>query len=108
MSKEAFKEFVRLKPDLIKQVTSNKTSWQKLYEIYELYGEDKNIWNNYVNNNQINYSFNEIINNLKNIDLNKLQSGIENIQNTISLIQGFSPNNNQQPEQRYKYMKMDD
>ena len=108
MSKEAFKEFVRLKPDLIKQVTSNKTSWQKLYEIYELYGEDKNIWNNYVNNNQINYSFNEIINNLKNIDLNKLQSGIENIQNTMSLIQGFSPNNNQQLEQRYKYMKMDD
>ena len=39
MSKETFKEFVRLKPELIKQVNSNKTSWQKLYEIYEIYGD---------------------------------------------------------------------
>ena len=108
MSKETFKEFVRLKPELIKQVNSNKTSWQKLYEIYEIYGEDNNIWNRYVNNNQTNYSINEIINNIKNIDLNKLQSGIENLQNTISLIQGFSINNNNQPEQRYKYRKIDD
>ena len=108
MSKETFKAFVRLKPELSKQVINNKTSWQKLYEIYELYGEDSNIWNNYINSNQITNSLSEIINNLKNIDINKLQSGIENIQNTISLIQGFSINNNNAGEQRYKYRRMDD
>ena len=108
MSKENFKKFVRLKPELIKQVTANKTSWQKLYEIYELYGEDSNIWNNYINTNTITNSLNELINNIKNIDINKMQTGIENIQNAISLMQGFSINNKEQSEQRYKYRKIDD
>ena len=41
MSKVEFKEFVSKNPYLINQVTSGKTSWQKLYEIFDLYGESK-------------------------------------------------------------------
>ena len=89
MSKENFKNFVRNNPNLVKYVKDNKTTWQQLFETYELYGEDINIWKQYTNETKLTNSFNEIINTIKNIDLEKLQNGIESIQSTISLIQNF-------------------
>ena len=47
MSKETFKEFVRKKPELADYVKDNTMTWQKFYELYDLYGEDENIWNKY-------------------------------------------------------------
>ena len=47
MSKETFKLFVRRHPELANYVLKNNTSWQQIYEIYELYGENNSIWNNY-------------------------------------------------------------
>ena len=38
MSKESFKDFARLHPELATQVVNNKISWQKLYELYDIYG----------------------------------------------------------------------
>ena len=40
MSKETFKEFIRNKPYLIDYVNDNTMSWQKFYELYDLYGEN--------------------------------------------------------------------
>lgn len=111
MSKEDFKLFVRTKPELIKYVKEKNASWQKLYEIYELYGEDCSIWNEYLNEStKLTSSFNDIFNTIKNIDLNKVQSGIESIQNTISMLQNFGSSNvnTNSSEPRYKYQKMDD
>jgi len=110
MSKDNFKSFVRKKPQLVKYVNEKNISWQKLYEIYELYGDDDNIWNEYIQENRISNSFSEILNTIKSIDLEKLQNGIESIQSTISLIQNFGTNkvNNNNYEPRYKYHHMDD
>lgn len=108
MSKDNFKKFVRQNPNLINYVSKNKTTWQQLYEIYELYGEDNKIWEQYNISTKVNNSLNEIFNTIKNIDLNKLQSGIENIQSTISLIQNFSITNQNNYEPNYKYQQMDD
>ena len=36
MSKELFKKFVRLHPELGNSVIDGKTSWQKLYELYDM------------------------------------------------------------------------
>jgi hypothetical protein len=109
MSKDSFKNFVRQNPNLAKYVNENKTTWQKIYEIYELYGENHSIWNEYRYENKVSNSFNEIIKTIKTIDLEKLQSGIENIQSTISLIQNFG-NNNQTTnyEPKYHYQHLDD
>ncbi|MBQ7105412.1 MAG: hypothetical protein IJN90_06100 [Bacilli bacterium] len=106
MSKESFKKFVKKNPSLINYVTSNKISWQSLYEIYELYGENDSIWNEYKISNKYNYSLNEIFNTIKNIDLKKLQSGIENIQSTINLIQNFGApkQNNYEPNRKYQHI----
>lgn len=108
MSKDNFKNFVRQNPTLIKHVNNNKITWQKLYEMYELYGENNRIWEDYIYPPKLNNSLNEILNTIKNIDLERLQSGIENIQSTIALIQNFNPNNNSNYEPNYKYHHMED
>ena len=53
MSKETFKRFVRSHPTLVKKVNEGNTSWQKLYEMYDLYGENHSIWNSYFNDSNI-------------------------------------------------------
>ena len=45
-----FKLFVKNNPNLITYVRNNTMSWQKFYELYDLYGEDNNIWSEYLNN----------------------------------------------------------
>lgn len=94
MSKESFKSFVRNYPELGNSVMDNKTSWQKLYELYEMYGEDNNIWDKYINNSSLNNdtrstSINELINMIKNVDLDSVQKGVNNLQKTIGLLQNI-------------------
>ena len=47
MSKDTFKTFAKSHPELAKNVMSGKTSWQKLYELYDIYGENSNVWDTY-------------------------------------------------------------
>ncbi len=109
MSKiDEFKEFVRKNPSLISQVKDNKMTWQQFYEFYDLYGEDQNIWNNYINNNKkeiktenksVSSSLTEIINMAKNMDVNKMQEGIVSLQKAIGLVSDlFVKDNNKSSE----------
>ena len=61
MSKVEFKEFVKKNPNLISFVERGETNWQKLYELYDLYGESSDVWNKYLKNNT------ESTNNINNI-----------------------------------------
>lgn len=93
MSKETFKSFARLHPELVKSVMSNKTSWQQLYELYEIYGEDSTIWNTYFysdkesTNPTFPDTFKDLLATIKNLDMESVQKGISNIQKTIGLLQ---------------------
>lgn len=93
-----FKLFVKKNPNLINYVRDNSMSWQKFYELYDLYGEDNNVWNKYLNNNSTTETrtksetnsnssrFTDILNMAKNIDADRLQEGITSVQKAISLI----------------------
>lgn len=83
MKKEAFKEFAKLHPELINYLKNNKDmSWQKLYEIYDIYGEDDKIWEPYLKTNNTN-----ITDVIKNIDTKKVQEHIGTAQKALNLIQ---------------------
>lgn len=115
MSKETFKSFVRNYPQLGNSVMSNKTSWQKLYELYEIYGENSNVWDNYISNktsiidnDSRASSFNELVNMIKNVDLDSVQKGVMNLQKTIGLLQDIGIGSKAkeeiyQPRPLYKY-----
>ena len=61
MKKEEFKEFVRKHPNLIKYVKSNEMTWQKFYEMYDLYGEEESIWKDYLGNKNSENNTKEIV-----------------------------------------------
>ena len=106
---EDFKLFVKKHPNLINYVKNNEMSWQKFYEIYYLYGEDDKIWNSYINtNNTTNkHSLSDLIEMAKNIDVEKVQSGITSLQKALGLVNDLftkdnKPNNNYRPRPLYR------
>ena len=52
MSKENFKLFARNHPELVGFIKNGDMTWQKFYEIYDIYGEDAKSWSSYINTAQ--------------------------------------------------------
>ena len=99
---DMFKEFVRNNPFLIDYIKKGDTTWQKMYEIYDLYGEDEDAWSKFLikedkksssikNNNY----FEELVNMAKKIEVDKVQEGITSLQKTLGLFgELFTSNSN--------------
>ena len=89
-----FKEFVRNNNHLISYIKNNNKSWQEVYEIYDLYGEDEGAWNKFLNDergksntntgNKSNY-IDDIVRMAKSVDMDKVQEGISSLQKTLGL-----------------------
>ena len=118
MSKETFKLFARAHPELASSVLKGNTSWQQLYELYEIYGENNSIWNQYFTTTSITdnitssaSTLKDFISSFKNMDMDSVQKGITNIQKTISLLQEIglgSRNNNVNYEAKPIYKRFED
>ena len=113
MSKERFKNFVRLHPELSNYVNNNQMTWQKFYDMYDLYGEDNSIWNKYLNNNKTE-NIKELFNMIRSVDLDSVQKSISGMQKAIGLIQDLGigvgskkveESINREPKQMYKYFE---
>jgi len=85
--KEAFKNFAKTHPELVNSIKSGDTSWQKLYEIYDIYGEDDRAWNTYFNKNTNISGINSIGDIVKNIDMDSIQKHINTAQKALGLVQ---------------------
>lgn len=92
-----FKNFVKKNPHLIHYVNNEDYTWQKFYEMYDLYGEEHEVWNDFVKQEKKeepqkkeepkkNNPWEDILNYAKNIDVDKMQSGIQSIQKAIGLV----------------------
>ena len=109
-SKEQFKLFVSKNPNFAKNVSSGKTSWQKLYEIYDLYGEENDIWNEYRNIENVSestssLSFKSILNSLKGINLDSLQENVSSIQKAVGFLEDLTRENPKKDEKKKKEKK---
>lgn len=117
MSKESFKLFVKKHPDLVNYIRNNEMTWQKFYEIYDLYGENNEVWNKYFENRLSNLSLGdtslkEIFNMVKKVDLNSVKKGVEGLQKVVGLAQdiasvksGNTNLNSYQSRPIYKYFE---
>lgn len=108
MSKETFKEFIKRKPELAKAVFNNKTTFQKLYEAYDMYGEDNEIFNELLTQKNdvketVTPSFKEITSLFRNIDLDTVQRSVNGLQKAVNLISEIVPQNNNNIEPNYNY-----
>ncbi len=94
---DEFKKFVRENPHLINYVKSNKMTWQQFYEIYDLYGPNDNIWNDFKDNSSqdnITSTIKGIVNLVKGIDLKSIQKALTSLDKAIEAFKGFNSNEN--------------
>ena len=86
--KEQFKIFAKNHPELVTYIKNQEMSWQKFYEIYDIYGEDEIAWKDYikVNSNNSKEIPNIIQDKIKNIDMNSIQEHIKTAQKALSLV----------------------
>lgn len=124
MSKDSFRAFVRSNPNFIYSVRNKRVTWQELYELYDLYGEDKSVFNKYLESSSNNSSssrgssksaFNDISNMIKELDVDKVQNGVTSLQKALSLFselfaskEGASNNGGNNYEPRAVYKRFED
>ena len=117
---DLFKEFVRNNSFLLYYIRNGDKTWQEMYQIYDLYGEDEDAWrrflvredkndNNKKNNNYCYY----LVNMAKKVDVNKVQEGITSLQKTLGLFgELFNNNSNHTNSNNYNprplYRRFDD
>ena len=112
--KEEFKLFVRRNPQFVDYVRNNKITWQQLYEIYDLYGENNDIWNSFKDNKSNDNA--SLVNTVKDffslfkgIDLNGIQKTLTSLDKAIEAFKGFNSdnktNNNYEERPKYKYFE---
>jgi len=103
--KEEFKSFVKKNPHLISFVKKGEMTWQKFYEIFDLYGEDEEVWKEYIKKEEPkleNKNTNSNFDFLKNIDLDSIQNGVGSLQRVLGLLGDLSSKDSSPAKEEYK------
>ena len=90
--KEQFKNFARLHPELVTYIKNGDMSWQRFYEIYDIYGEEESAWSSYfntttaANTTSATDAVGVITDKIKNIDMSSIQEHIKTAQKALNLV----------------------
>lgn len=93
--KEEFKKFACNHPELINFVNKNEMTWQKFYDMYSLYGEKSEVWDNYFKEQKETKSsektissatVSDIVEMIKKVDIDSVQKNITTINKALNLI----------------------
>lgn len=122
-----FKDFIKNKPFLKEKVKNNQTTWQELYERYDLYGPEDEIFTNQKeettnpeNKNsddqqdkekesKTDDSFSSFFNMISGIDVDKISDGLNGMKKILNILSEittgeeattFSSRRNQKPYKR--------
>ncbi len=76
-------------------------SWQKFYEMYDMYGDKSEVWNDYLNTKEekvkevaaTSLGLTDILSWFKNVDLDSLQEGINSVSRVVGVLQDFGDSN---------------
>lgn len=90
-----FKEFVKQNPNLLKYVNNGEMTWQKFYEMYDIYGTNNEVWNKYLSITTAASATStfDLINWFKNINVDSLQENINSIRRVIGVLQDLGSSN---------------
>lgn len=89
--KSEFKKFLSGHPEILKYIKEKEMTFQDFYEIYDIYGEDANVWDKYFENDIESGSTRDKISELtsifKNVNMDNIEHHVNNAQKAISIIQ---------------------
>ena len=85
--KDEFKHFASSHPELNEYVRKGDMTWQKFYEMYDIYGEDNRGWDKYITSTNSEIKTSSIPKILNNIDMNSIQEHINTAQKALGVIQ---------------------
>lgn len=107
---EEFKGFVNKNPRLITYVKKGEMTWQKFYELYDLYGESDAAWKSYLTGESkeveaatTGFGVGEIVSWLKNINLDSLQEGVNSLQRVVGVLQDLGSKDNSETNTKEEY-----
>ena len=86
MSVENFKKFVKTRPTLAEYVTKGEVTWQKFYDMYELYGENSSVWDKYMIGTS-SVTIKDLFERFQNIDVTEVQNSITSLQKAVGYIE---------------------
>ena len=84
--KTEFKEFVKKYPTFANYVQNRNTTWQELYELWDMYGDDDKVFSRY---KTVGTDLNNVINGIKNINMDSVKKNLNSIEKGIKLLQDF-------------------
>ena len=90
--KDDFRLFVQSKPHLASYVENGSMTWQKFYEMYDLYGESNSIWDKYTDIRNIN-SIGKLTDIVKNVDMESIKTHINTAQKALGIVQDLTTKN---------------
>lgn len=92
--KEEFKLFASKNKYLADSVNKGNITWQQLFETYDIYGEDSDIWNTFKTSNKVvkedknlSSTVKNVLNNIKKIDVDKLEENIGSLQKALGFLE---------------------
>ena len=111
-----FKEFVKKNPKLLKYVKNGEMTWQRFYEMYDIYGETNDVWNEYIptsideppaiqnatSQTTANFGLTDLVSWLKNVDLDSIQNSVSSVQRVLGVVQELTSKTPDQPKDEYK------
>lgn len=108
MSKlDSFKKFISNHQEFIDIVKSGESTWQSLYELYDLYGEKEEIWNRYIHSKKETFSIKGLLNTIKSIDISSLEENINSIQKAVTLVEELTKETKKEEKTKGKETKID-
>lgn len=110
---DEFKAFIKDKEFLIDKVNNKEITWQGLYEIYDLYGENASIFHN-ENTNEINKEeaktqqangdgkVNNLLKAFEGLDVNKINENLEGVRKILAVLGEFTKKEDVKPKRTYE------
>lgn len=111
---DGFKSFVRGLPSLRNDVVNGQYTWQQLYEMYVLYGENHAIWNAYRGSTTegaiSSFDFGSLLSMVKNIDLDMVSSSLDGMQKLLGIVSTMvdKPEDASSQKETASYRRYDD
>lgn len=97
-----FKQFIKQNPSFASYIKDDSMTWQKFYELYDMYGEESSIWDEYKETKKKSTTLNDILSLAKNIDVDKFQDGVNSLSKAVGLFSDLFANKATSSTDTYK------